>query len=119
MRTLRIDDLRRRTALARRQLRGETIPPAERTAFAFDPDYATFLDEVARRTERTSTVAVLVPAQPDVYRYHAVYVLAPRRVVEAAQVGEADWVAAWGSEASRVSGGSPVGGRGVLTARAR
>jgi hypothetical protein len=119
VRTVRVDDLRRRAALAGRQLRGETIPPEERTAFSFDPEYARFLDELVRRTEPTSTVAVLVPAQPDVYRYHAVYVLAPRRVVETAQIGEADWVAAWGSEVSRVSGGSPVGGRGVLTARAR
>ncbi len=111
--------MRRRAVLAARQLRGETIPPEERTAFSFDPEYASFLEEVVRHTEPTSTVAVLVPAQPDVYRYHAVYVLAPRRVVEAAQVGEAVWVAAWGPEASRVSGGSPVGSRGVLAARAR
>lgn len=84
--------------------------------FFFDPAYSGFLDEVARRTPPEATVAMLVPRLPDVYRYQAAYTLAPRRVVDGDRIAEARWVAAWGTERDRVTGGVPIGG-GRLLAR--
>ena len=50
-----------------RALRGESIPPGQRTGFWFDPRYADFLAEVKRLTPETATVAFVVPRRPDLY----------------------------------------------------
>jgi hypothetical protein len=78
-----------------RSLAGETITDAERTGFWFDPSYGAFLDEVRRRTPKDATIAIVVPAWPDVYVYQAAYQLAPRRVVERGRENEATFVAAY------------------------
>ncbi len=81
-------------------------------SFWFDPDYAAFLEDVARRTPSSATVSVLVPRRPDLYKYQAYYRLAPRRVVEERWIGEADVVATYRTEAGRGPGGVEiVGGR--------
>ncbi|MEP6801997.1 MAG: hypothetical protein ABJC07_08675 [Acidobacteriota bacterium] len=59
--------------LLARKLRGAAPARAELAEFALHPEFAAFLDEVARRTPRNASVAVLVPPRPDVYRYQAVY----------------------------------------------
>jgi hypothetical protein len=87
-----------------RRLGGVPTPPSRETGFFFDPVYPDFLDEVARRVPPDATVAVLVPRSPDVYRYQAVYRLAPRRVVEEGQVAEAGFIAAYGPDSARFSG---------------
>ncbi len=84
--------------------------------FFFDRAYSDFLDEVARRTPRDATVAMLVPRRPDVYRFQAAYTLAPRRIVDGDAIAEAGWIAAWGSERERLPGGVPIGD-GRLLAR--
>lgn len=94
--TLRPVERAGRAKLLARSLAGGQIAPAERTGFWFDPEYAVFLADVARRTPRNATVAVLAPSRPDVYAYQAAYQLAPRRVVSADRVEEAAFVAAYG-----------------------
>ena len=71
---------------------------ADAMSFWFDPDYAAFLEDVRRRTPEDATIALLVPASPDVYVYQAVNRLAPRRIVERDREGEARYVAAYRSE---------------------
>lgn len=95
VRALRMDDAGRRLRRVAQQIRGERIPRSQTTGFYFDPSYADFLQEIARRTARDATVAVLVPARPDLYRYQAVYQLAPRRVVPS-ETPEAGYVAIYG-----------------------
>ena len=116
IRALRIDDAGRRLTMVARQLRGERIPRSERTGFYFDSGYSDFLEEVARRTPREATVAVVVPQRPDLYRYQAVYVLAPRRVVEEGQMSEAHYVAIYGRRWERGAVGRPLP-NGTLLAR--
>jgi hypothetical protein len=85
---------------------------SDRMSFWFDPDYSAFLDDVRRRTPESSTVAVLVPGRPDLYRYQAYFRLAPRRVLEERWIGEADAVATYHTEEGRGPGGVEiVGGR--------
>ena len=105
VRSLHVEEVSRRFRMVGRQIRGERIPPAESTGFFFDPSYAEFLQEVARRTPPNSTVAVLAPSRPDLYRYQAVYDLAPRRVVEASEISQARYVAIYGPEKERWPGG--------------
>ena len=81
VRVLRMDDVGRRLRRIAQQIHGEDVPRSLTTGFYFDPGYADFLTEITRRTPRDATVAVLVPTRPDLYRYQAVYLLAPRRVV--------------------------------------
>jgi hypothetical protein len=108
VRSLRLEDVSRRVLIAARQIGGERVPRAQSTGFYFDPGYAEFLNEVARRTPREATVAVLAPSRPDLYRYQAVFALAPRRVVEAAQISQARYVAVYGPEQERWPGGQPL-----------
>jgi len=89
---------------------------SDRASFWFDPDYAAFLDEVKRRTPETSTVAILVPKQPDLYVYEAYYRLAPRRVVEERWKDEADVIATYRTEVGRGPGGTAITG-GMLWTR--
>ena len=91
-----------------RALGGETLPPRERAAFWFDPDYTAFLADVKAATPETATIAVLVPKRPDVYLYQASYQLAPRRVVEARWIDEAAYVATYRTDAARGPGGRPI-----------
>ena len=79
----------------RRSLAGEWISPGKGTGFAFDPEYARFLEGVRRRTPPDATIAIVVPAVPDLYEYEAAYQLAPRRVVAAGREPEAGFVAAY------------------------
>jgi hypothetical protein len=117
--SLRVPDFAHRLALTAREARGERIPASERTGFFFDPGFAEFLDEVARRTPRSATIAVLVPSIPDGYRYQAAYTLAPRRVVDEARISDADWLAVWGPLHAPVAGGLRIGRDGVLVALPR
>jgi hypothetical protein len=119
VRTLSPAEALRRLTLARRLVSGGAIAPGERTGFYFDPEYASFLDEVARRTPRDATVAVLVPERPDLYRVQAVYALAPRRIVDEPLAGEAGWLAVWGPRRASVADGLPIGRDGVLMALPR
>lgn len=81
-------------------------------SFWFDPDYAGFLEEVKRATPENATVAILAPESPDLYRYQAVYRLAPRRVVGRSREAEADFVAAYRTDAAgRPRGTSIANGR--------
>ncbi|HTY42700.1 MAG TPA: hypothetical protein VMH79_12570 [Thermoanaerobaculia bacterium] len=80
----------------------------EAASFWFDPEYASFLEDVARRTPENATVAVLVPESPDLYFYQAVYRLAPRRVVGPGRRGEAGFVAAYGPAIGQAPDGQPV-----------
>jgi hypothetical protein len=107
VRVLRIDDVGRRLRRTAQRLHGEDIPRSLTTGFYFDPGYADFLTEIARRTPRDATVAVLVPTRPDLYRYQAVYVLAPRRVV-AAEIPEAAYVAIYGRRWEPGNAGQPL-----------
>lgn len=93
--TLSPVELGQRAGLIRRALAGESITSSQMTGFWFDPDYSAFLKEVARRTPRDATIALLVPPWPDVYVYQAAYQLAPRRVVDRRREREASWVAAY------------------------
>lgn len=86
VRALRWTDVARRLGMVRRQIEGDHIPRSLTTGFYFDSGYSDFPDELARRTPRGATVAVIAPPRPDLYRYQAVYTLAPRRVVEASQI---------------------------------
>jgi hypothetical protein len=97
-------------------LRGEALPERTAAGFWFDADYAEFLAAVKAGTPESATIAVLVPKQPDVYLYQAVYQLAPRRVVEAKWTDAAGFVATYRTEAARGPGGSPIAG-GTLWAR--
>lgn len=92
--TLRPAEVADRAKLLARSLASEHSP-AQRTGFWFDPEYALFLADVARRTPRDATIAVLAPPRPDVYVYQAAYQLAPRRVVSDDRVSEAGFVAAY------------------------
>jgi hypothetical protein len=107
VRVLQIDDMSRRLRRIGQQIRGEGPPRSETTGFYFDPGYADFLMEIARRTPRDATVAVLVPTRPDLYRYQAVYVLAPRRVV-ASEIPEAAYVAIYGRRWEPGGAGQPL-----------
>jgi hypothetical protein len=107
VRVLQIDDVGRRVRGTGQQIHGETIPRSQTTGFYFDPGYADFLMEIARRTPRDATVAVLVPTRPDLYRYQAVYVLAPRRVV-ASEIPEAAYVAIYGRRWEPGGAGQPL-----------
>ncbi|HTR02043.1 MAG TPA: hypothetical protein VMN82_02520 [Thermoanaerobaculia bacterium] len=80
----------------------------EAASFWFDPEYASFLEDVARRTPEDATVAVLAPESPDLYFYQAVYRLAPRRVVGRDRRTEARFVAAYGPAIGQVPDGQPV-----------
>ena len=103
------NDRLRRVAAA---FSGDAGYRSDRMSFWFDPEYAAFLQEVARRTPESATVAVLVPRRPDLYKYQAFYRLAPRRVVEERWIGEADVVATYRTERGRGPGGIEiVGGR--------
>ena len=101
--SLRPVERARRAKLLARSLAGGPVAPAERTGFWFDPEYAVFLADVARRTPRDATVAVLAPSRPDVYAYQAAYQLAPRRVLPPDRAEEAAFVAAYGHR----GGGGP------------
>lgn len=94
-RSLHTADLSRRARLFAAALEGHEPPRSTTYGFSFDPAYGESLQAVARRTPRDGTIAVLVPARPDVYRYQAVYLLAPRRVVGLDEIGEAGWIASW------------------------
>ncbi|MEO8191547.1 MAG: hypothetical protein ABI914_01735 [Acidobacteriota bacterium] len=77
---------------------------SELAEFALDPVFADFLDDVARRTPPDASVAVLVPPRPDVYRYQAVYFLAPRRVLDAERISQAQFVAIYARAAESAPG---------------
>jgi hypothetical protein len=104
---LRMDDVGRRLRRIAQQIQGEDVPRSLTTGFYFDPGYADFLTEIARRTPRDATVAVLVPTRPDLYRYQAVYLLAPRRVV-ASEIPEAGYVAIYGRRWESGNAGQPL-----------
>jgi hypothetical protein len=107
VRVLRMDDVSRRLRRIAQQIHGEDVPRSLTTGFYFDPGYADFLTEIARRTPRDATVAVLVPTRPDLYRYQAVYLLAPRRVV-ASEIPEAGYVAIYGRRWESGNAGQPL-----------
>jgi hypothetical protein len=88
-------DVRQDLHRLRRALADEPAP-AGSGGFWFDPGFADFLEDVKRLTPPDATVAVLVPAHPDLYRYQALYQLAPRRTVDEPLRGEANFVAAYG-----------------------
>ena len=102
--------------LLRRELRGQEPLLSATYGFSFDPAYGEFLQVVARRTPRDATVAVLVPRWPDVYRYQAVYLLAPRRVVDDSEIREAGWIAVWKTKNDLEAAGERIG-EGRLLAR--
>ena len=112
--TLSRPELERRSKLFLRSARGETIPAAEQTRYWFDPAYAAFVEDVRRKTPENATVAVLVPRRPDAYTSIAVYVLAPRRVVDGARAGEAAFIATYRTETG--PGGEPIA-QGLLWRR--
>jgi hypothetical protein len=85
----------RRWRLLVRSISGERTPPEHTQGFAFDPEYAAFLEDVRRRTPERATVAVLVSSPRDLHWYQAAYVLAPRRVVDARWQKEASYVAVY------------------------
>jgi hypothetical protein len=103
---LRPRELARRWSFLARSFRGESISSAEGTRFWFDPAYAEFLEDIRRRTPVDATVAVLVPRAPDTYRHLAVYLLAPRRVVDGPRADEAEFVATYRTE--RGPEGDPI-----------
>jgi hypothetical protein len=115
-RSLRTADFSRRARLFVAALDGREPPRSATNGFAFDPAYGDFLLAVARRTPRDATIAVLVPPRPDVYRYQAVYLLAPRRVVDEAGTGDAGWVASWKAATGATARGERIG-QGLLQAR--
>ena len=94
----------------RRALAGEPVAPAESRGFWFDADFAAFLEDVRRLTPPDSTVAVLVPGQPDLYRYQALYQLVPRRTVDEARIREATFVATYRSRPCGAGGVAVRGG---------
>ncbi len=96
--TLRPREIARRWTFLARSFGGESPASSEDTRFWFDPAYSEFLEDVKRRTPQGATVAVLVPRAPDTYTYLAVYLLAPRRVVDRPHADQADFVAAYGNE---------------------
>src|SRR5215831_2373639 len=98
-------ETRARFERLRQAISGDPGYRADRASFWFDPDYAAFLDDVKRRTPESATVAMIVPERPDLYRYQAVYRLAPRRVVEERWKGEADAIATYFTEKTRGPGG--------------
>jgi hypothetical protein len=102
-------------------LRGDPTYRPENMGFWFDADYLAFLDDLDRRLPKTPalTVAVLVPRNPDLYRFQANYRLAPRRVVEERWKDEADVVATYRTEAGRGPGGEPVAGGWLWTRPSR
>jgi len=91
-----------------RDLGGDVRPLSQTTGFWFDPEYPAFLADVKSRTPENSTVAVLVPRRPDLYRYQAYYQLAPRRVVEERWKDEASFIATYQTDAGRGPGGDPI-----------
>ncbi len=93
-----------------RAIAGEAGWRSDRSSFWFDPDYAAFLDDVKRRTPESATVAVLVPERPDLYRYQAIYRLAPRRVVDERWKNEADVIATYRTEVGRGPRGVAITG---------
>jgi len=109
-------EVARRWRLLTRSAAGHPPTPAESTRFWFDPEYSEFLDALAERLPAGVSVAVLVPSWPDAYRYLAVYRLAPRRVVEARWMDEAQAVAVYRTEAGRGPAGEPIP-RGTLWTR--
>jgi len=112
--TLEPDGVARRWRLLARAVAGERTPPKLTQGFAFDPDYAAFLQDVRRRTPAEATVAVVLPEATDLYVYQAAYQLAPRRVVDEKREGEASFVAAY--RAAPVSGETAIA-HGTLAAR--
>ncbi len=102
--SLRPRDVVPRARLLARQLAGARVARSELAEFALDPVFADFLDDVARRTPPDASVAVLVPPRPDVYRYQAVYFLAPRRVLDAERISQAQFVAIYARAAESAPG---------------
>src|SRR5262245_25618136 len=98
-----------------RAISGQAGWRSDRAGFWFDPAYAAFLDDVKRKTPESSTVAILVPERPDLYRYQAYYRLAPRRVVEERWKDEADVIATYRTEIGRGPGGVPITGGTLWT----
>jgi hypothetical protein len=96
--TLRPREIARRWIFLAKSLGGESLASTEDTRFWFDPAYSKFLEDVKQRTPPGATVAVLVPRSPDTYTYLAVYLLAPRRVVDRPLADRADFVATYGNE---------------------
>jgi hypothetical protein len=95
---------------------GERSLPRDAASFWFDPDYTAFLADVKAGTPETATVAVLVPERLDIYFYQALYQLAPRRVVQAKWLEEADYVATYRTDTARGPGGRAIT-HGLLWAR--
>jgi hypothetical protein len=95
--TLSLAEMRRRWSSFGASLAGKSVPPERGSGFWFDPAYAAFLEAVRRQTPVDATIAIIVPARPDLYVYEAAYQLAPRRIVTAGsgQEGEARFVAAY------------------------
>jgi hypothetical protein len=108
-------ETRARFQRLRQAISGDAGYRADRASFWFDPDYAAFLDDVKRRTPESATVAMIVPERPDLYRYQAVYRLAPRRVVEERWKSEADAVATYFTEKTRGPGGVAITGGELWT----
>ena len=76
-----------------------TAPVDQRrlVGFWFSPPYLAFLDAIASHTGIEETIAIGSPPLP-MYLYAAVYSLAPRRVVQASQAGDADAIATFESD---------------------
>ena len=105
---LSIPETRARFSRLGRALTGDPSYRSDATSFWFDPEYAAFLDDVRRRTPETATVAVLVPASPDLYFDQAVYRLAPRRVVGRDRQDEARFVAEYRAPAGLDADGAAI-----------
>ncbi|MDQ2870546.1 MAG: hypothetical protein M3S32_07385 [Acidobacteriota bacterium] len=106
--SIRARDVLPRARLLARELGGGSVSRAELARFALDPVFEDFLDEVARRTPKSAAVAVIVPPRPDVYRYQAVYFLAPRRVLDSERIAEAEFVAVYARPMESLPGGEPL-----------
>jgi hypothetical protein len=118
--SLRLELTFARFVRLRMTLRGEPGYRSDQMAFWFDLAYAEFLEEVRRRTPENATVAIVVPAAPDLYRFQGYYRLAPRRVVEERWMDEAEFVATYRTEiaSGRGPGGLAIPG-GLLWTRER
>ncbi|MGH9399685.1 MAG: hypothetical protein ACRD00_04910 [Thermoanaerobaculia bacterium] len=89
---------------------------ASGTGFWFDRDYPAFLEALRKATPPDATIAVALPATPDVYLYQAVFTLAPRRVVALKDGASAGYVAYYRDAALSQSQGLRIAG-GVLVRR--
>ncbi len=105
---LSVPETRARLSRLGRALTGDPAYRSDAMSFWFDPEYGAFLDDVRRRTPETATVAVLVPASPDLYFDQAVYRLAPRRVVGRDRQNEARFVAEYGAAAGLEADGASI-----------